>query len=60
VPLREPRFDYHPFYGLPIVVVFAALGGALGWWSLLVLVPLAVLIVHLFFWPLRFRMIRER
>jgi hypothetical protein len=51
---REPRFYYHPFYGLPIVIVFAVLGGTLGWWSLLILFPLTLAIVHLFFWPLSF------
>jgi hypothetical protein len=42
---------YHPFFGLPIVIANAALIGTLGWWALIVVLPLDIAVIWLFFWP---------
>jgi hypothetical protein len=50
---REPPLDYHPIYGLPIIIISVTLIATLGWWSLLLLALLCAAIVHFFFWRLR-------
>jgi len=40
-----------PVYGLLDVVATVALIAWIGWWSLLIAVPLNLAIIYVFFWP---------
>jgi hypothetical protein len=48
---QRRTLDAHPIYGLPLVVVNAALIGTLHWWAILALLPLDAWFVWAFFWP---------
>jgi hypothetical protein len=45
---RSLDLSYHPFYGLPLVIIGVLLIAALHWWSVLVIVPLFALVVYVF------------
>jgi hypothetical protein len=50
-PARETPLFHPLFYGMPLLVVTVALVGTLGWWSLIVVIPLNLAVGYVFYWP---------